>query len=186
MTTGGMETPGIDRRRGEHDLRLGQRGMGGVLVQPPQPRRAGVDGALVVRGGGRQQRGDQAQLAGEAGPALEVLVGPVDPGVRVGLEHRVSTASGDASVTSVAKSSAGSATLASSHPVKARTRPVEASSSSSNTARICSPARSPWVGVGANRQSDTSSSAASQRASSPVGTWPVAAARSSSESRRVR
>ena len=98
----------------------------------------------------------------------------------------VSRAASEVWVTRAEKSSAGSATLASSQPVKALTLPVAASCSSSNTTRTWSPVRSPWVGVGANRHSTTSSSSFSQRVSSPVGTWPVAAARSSSVSRRVR
>ena len=89
MTTGGMDTPGIT---GAVDSTTCGSVSGDGAVCSSSRRSRDAQESMVswsLRGGGGQQRGDQAQLAGEAGPALEVLVGPVDPGVRVGLQHRV-------------------------------------------------------------------------------------------------
>ena len=98
----------------------------------------------------------------------------------------LSNVSGEHSATSTAKSSAGSAILACSHPVTARTDAVSGFSSSANVTRNRPPLRSACTGVGANRQADTSSSARSHRDSSAVGTCPVAAPRSRSPRWRVR
>ena len=53
----------------------------GTLRSDRQPR--------VAAANGRHQARELLHLSGEAGPDLEVLVGPLDPGVRVRLEHRL-------------------------------------------------------------------------------------------------
>ena len=87
-----------------------------------------------------------------------------------------------ASARGLAHALAGTPVGPSPHPSTPRTRRGAAAASSSQEASTFSPANVPCTGQGANRQSDTSSRACSQRVSRLVGTWPVAAARSSCES----
>jgi hypothetical protein len=81
-----------DRRQRRASVVIGLLARVHRVVEPAQLRRQHLDGARVPASEGRHEVGKEPQLRHEPRAHDEVGVGPLEPGVRVGLEHRLQRA----------------------------------------------------------------------------------------------
>ena len=156
-----------------------------VLVEVAQLLGRALDKAELAARERSEQGAQRRHLGRQPRPRHEGGIRPLDAGVRVALEHGVEGVGGRAGheVGEVVGRVTDARLLPGEHAAHVSAAGVLLVVERGEHVR---PVNAPCTGLGANRHSDTSSSLRSQRVSRSVGTWPVAAARSSSESCRRR